>query len=288
MITHEFEYASPSTLAEALGLLADPGAKALAGGMSLIPMMKLRLASPDKLVDLSKIAELNSITEAAGEIRVGALATHNAVESSAVVRGKCPLLSETASMIGDVQVRNMGTMGGSLAHADPAADYPAAMQALEAKIVIASKTGERTVSAKDFFVETFTTAVEPGELVKAVIVPQDGSATGTCYQKLLQPASGFAIVGIAVRLRKTGDKISFARVGVTGLAPNSYRATQVEDALTAGKSVEEAAALVAAGVDANADIFGSSSYRKHVAAVYTARAIRTALSRIAGALAPLA
>ena len=288
MITHEFDYATPSTLAEALGLLADPGAKALAGGMSLIPMMKLRLAAPDKLVDLSRIAELNAISEAAGEIRLGALVTHHAVASSALVRSKCPLLAETASMIGDVQVRNMGTIGGSLAHADPAADYPAAMQALEAKIVIASKAGERTVAAKDFFVDTFTTAVEPGELVKAVVVPQDGNATGTSYQKLLQPASGFAIVGVAVRLRKTGDKISFARVGVTGLAPNSYRATQVEDALVAGKSIDEAAALVATGVDANADIFGSSTYRKHVAAVYTARAIRTALSRITGTVAPVA
>jgi carbon-monoxide dehydrogenase medium subunit len=198
------------------------------------------------------------------------------------------LLAETASMIGDVQVRNMGTIGGSLAHADPAADYPAAMQALEAKIVIASQSGERTVVAKDFFVDTFTTAVEPGELVKAVIVPQDGSATGTSYVKLLQPASGFAVIGIAVRLRITGDKITFARVGVTGLSPNSYRATGVEEALLAGKSVEGAAALVATGVDANADIFGSSSYRRHVASVYTARAIRVALTRISGVSAPVA
>lgn len=280
MITQEFDYATPSTLAEALGLLEDPGAKALAGGMSLIPMMKLRLAAPEKLVDLSRISELNTIAEAGGEIRLGALTTHHAVESSALLRAKCPLLAETASMIGDVQVRNMGTIGGSLAHADPSADYPAAMQALEAKIVLASKTGERTVAAKDFFVDTFTTAVEPGELVTAVLVPQDGEETGTSYQKLLQTASGFAVVGIAVRLRRQGGKITFARVGVTGLAPNSFRATQVEDALLAGKTAEEAAALVAAGVDASSDIQASAAYRKHVAAVYAARAIHAALSRI--------
>jgi carbon-monoxide dehydrogenase medium subunit len=275
-------------MAEALSLLADPGAKPLAGGMSLIPMMKLRLSAPETLVDLSRIAGLNGISEVDGELRIGALATHAQVASNGLVRSKCPLLAETAAMIGDVQVRNMGTMGGSLAHADPAADYPAAMQALEAKITISSTKGERTVSAKDFFVDTFTTALEPGELVTAVSVPQDGNATGTSYQKLLQPASGFAVVGIAVRLRKQGDAITFARVGVTGLSPNSFRAAKVEEALLAGKSVEEASALVADGVDANSDIQASAEYRKHVAAVYTARAIRAALSRIGPTSAPAA
>ena len=140
------------------------------------------------------------IREQSGALHIGATATHHDVESSPLVRGKCPLLAETASHIGDVQVRNMGTIGGSVAHADPAADYPAALQALEAKIVLKGAKSERTVSAEDFFVDTFTTALEPGEIVREVIVPVDGAGTGTNYQKVLQPASGFAIVGVAVRV----------------------------------------------------------------------------------------
>ena len=201
MIPQQFEYSAPKTLDEALGLLAE-GAKPLAGGMSLIPMMKLRLASPEHLVDLGRIKDLSYIREQGTVIHIGATTTHHDVESSPLLRGKCPLLAETASHIGDVQVRNMGTIGGSVAHADPAADYPAALQALEAKIVLRGAKSERTVSADDFFVDTFTTALEPGEIVREVIVPVDGDGTGTSYQKVLQPASGFAIVGIAVRVRK--------------------------------------------------------------------------------------
>ena len=194
------------------------GAKPLAGGMSLIPMMKLRLAAPEHLVDLGRIKDLNYIREEGGALHIGATTTHYEVESSALVRAKCPLLAETASAIGDVQVRNMGTIGGSVAHADPAADYPAALQALEAKIVIRGAKGERTVSAADFFVDTFTTALEPGEIVREIVVPVEDAGTGTNYQKMVQPASGFAIVGIAVRVRRSGGKITMARIGVTGLS----------------------------------------------------------------------
>lgn len=284
MIPQQFEYSAPKTLDEALGLLAE-GAKPLAGGMSLIPMMKLRLAAPEHLVDLGRIKDLSYIREQGGELHIGATTTHHEVESSALVRSKCPLLAETASHIGDVQVRNMGTIGGSVAHADPAADYPAALQALEAKIVLKGAKSERTVSAGDFFVDTFTTALEPGEIVREVIVPIDGDGTGTSYQKVLQPASGFAIVGIAVRVRKQGDKVTMARIGVTGLSNRAFRAKEAEKALE-GRSgspaeIQAVAALVGQGIDANSDLHASADYRLHLAAVYAAKALATALGRIA-------
>jgi carbon-monoxide dehydrogenase medium subunit len=283
MIPQQFEYSAPKTLDEALGLLAE-GAKPLAGGMSLIPMMKLRLANPEHLVDLGRIKDLSYIREEGGALHIGATATHHDVEDSALVRGKCPLLAETASHIGDVQVRNMGTIGGSVAHADPAADYPAALQALEAKIVLKGAKSERTVSAEDFFVDTFTTALEPGEIVREVIVPVDGAGTGTNYQKVLQPASGFAIVGIAVRVRKQGDKVAMARIGVTGLSNRAFRATEAEKALE-GRSgspaeIQAVAALVGKGIDANSDLHASAEYRLHLAAVYAAKALAVALGRI--------
>jgi len=284
MIPQQFEYSAPKTLDEALGLLAE-GAKPLAGGMSLIPMMKLRLAAPEHLVDLGRIKDLSYIREEGGALHVGATTTHHEVESSPLLRGKCPLLAETASHIGDVQVRNMGTMGGSVAHADPAADYPAALQALEAKLVLKGAKSERTVAADEFFVDMFTTALEPGEIVREVIVPVDGAGTGTSYQKVLQPASGFAIVGIAVRVRKQGDKVAMARIGVTGLANRAFRATAAEKALEgrAGTpaEIQAVAALVGQGIDANSDLHASAEYRLHLAAVYAAKALAVALGRIA-------
>ena len=283
MIPQSFEYTAPTTIDEALSLLAS-GAKPLAGGMSLIPMMKLRLAAPEHLVDLGRIKDLNYIRQQGSNLHIGATATHYSVQSSQVVQSMCPLLAETASMIGDPQVRNMGTIGGSVAHADPSADYPAALQALEAQIVIKGPKSERSVSAHDFFLEAFATAIEPGELIREVIVPTEVVGTGTNYQKMAQPASGFAIVGIAVRLRKTGGKLSFARIGVTGLSNVGYRAEAAESALvgSAGSpsDVQRAASLVAEGIDANSDLHASADYRKHMAVVYAARAINAALGQI--------
>jgi len=202
MIAQNFEYAAPSSLKEALSLLAGGDAKILAGGMSLVPMMKLRLASPERLVDLSRVPGLTGITEDKGSIRIGAMTTHHEVEDSALLRGKCPLLAETASNIGDVQVRNMGTIGGSVAHADPSADYPAALLALEAQVRLVSASGERTMALADFLVDTMTTAIEPGEILQEVIVPVEAANVGVSYQKMVQPASGFAIVGVAARVGK--------------------------------------------------------------------------------------
>ena len=283
MIPQNFEYSAPNNLTEALALLADGNAKVLAGGMSLIPLMKLRLAAPEHLVDLGRVTDLKSIREEGGTIRVGATATHYDIESSPLVRGKCPLLAEAASSIGDVQVRNMGTIGGSIAHADPAADYPASLLALEARVRIASAKGERTVGIEQFLVDALTTALDTGEIVREIIVPVEPANAGVSYQKMVQPASGFAIVGVAARVRKSGGKVAFVRVGVTGLAAKAFRATGVEKLLegTTGSAadVQKAAAVVSDGADANSDLHASASYRQQMAKVYTARALTQALSR---------
>jgi aerobic carbon-monoxide dehydrogenase medium subunit len=283
MIPRNFEYSSPSNLNEALALLANGDAKVLAGGMSLIPLMKLRLAAPERLVDLGRVADLKGIREDGGNLHIGSMATHYDIESSALVRGKCPLLAEAASNIGDVQVRNMGTIGGSIAHADPAADYPASLLALEAKVRITSAKGERTLPIDQFLVDALTSALEPGEIVREVIVPVESAATGVSYQKMVQPASGFAIVGAAVRVRKSGGKVTFARVGITGLAAKAIRSTAVEKLLeaTAGSAadIQKAAAVVSDNVDANSDLHASADYRRQMARVYTARALAQALSR---------
>jgi carbon-monoxide dehydrogenase medium subunit len=284
MIPQAFSYSAPKTIDEALKLLAS-GAKPLAGGMSLIPMMKMRLAAPEHLVDLGRIKDLSYIREQGPAIHIGATTTHHAVETSALLRGKCPLLAETAAAIGDVQVRNVGTIGGSIAHADPSADYPAALQALEAQFVLAKAGSQRTVSANDFFIDTFVTALEPEEMIREIIVPAEAAGTGTSYQKVPQPASGFAIVGVAARVRKQNGKVSLARIGITGLSNRAYRAAAAEQALTgtpgAEAAIQAAAALAAQGVDANADLHASSDYRRHLAQVYTARALVTALERSA-------
>lgn len=284
MIPQTFEYSAPTTLEEALGLIAG-GAKPLAGGMSLIPLMKLRLSAPDHVVDLSRIEGLDRISEQDGELRIGAMVTHYALESSAVIRSRCPLLAETAAAIGDVQVRNMGTIGGSVAHSDPAADYPAALMALQAQILVASQSGVRTVPYADFVVDTFLTALEPGEIVKEIIVPVEETGRGTAYQKMSHPASGFAIVGIAARVGRSAGKVTFARVGVTGLSPKAYRATKVEELLigTGGSPAEirQAVAAIDEGVDANSDIHASAEYRRHMARVHAARAVARALDRAA-------
>ncbi len=248
-------------------------------------MMKLRLAAPEHLVDIGRLKDLNYIREEGGAMHIGATTTHYEVESSALVRGKCPLLAETAAHIGDVQVRNMGTIGGSVAHADPSADYPAALQALEAKVVLKGAKTERTVPAADFFIDTFTTALEPGEIIREVIVPVEDQGVGTSYQKMVQPASGFAIVGVAARVRRSGGKITMARIGVTGLSNRAYRANGAEKALEgkagSASEIQNAAALVAEGVDANSDLHASADYRRHLAVVYTTRALAAALARSA-------
>jgi aerobic carbon-monoxide dehydrogenase medium subunit len=284
MITHDFEYFAPTTLTEAFGLLADPGAKALAGGMSLVPMMKLRMAAPEKLVDLRGIAELHSIREAnsmedAGKLEIGAMVTHYELESAPLVRAKCPLLAASAAAIGDVQIRNAGTLGGSVAHADPAADYPAALLALEAEVRITAPNGQRTVTFEDFVLDPFTTLLEPGELVTSILVPVEADGVGSHYQKHAQPASGFPMVGAAARIAVSSGAISFARVAVTGLSGKGYRARKVEEALLAGADPKAACEVLTQGIEASSDIHASAEYRAHLARVAGARAIVRAKDR---------
>jgi carbon-monoxide dehydrogenase medium subunit len=289
MIPASFEYHAPKTLEEAIRLVERHGdeAKLLAGGHSLLPLMKLRLASPRYVVDIGRLRGMSYIREENGHIAIGALTTHAEVEQSDLLKAKCAVLAETASQLGDVQVRNRGTIGGSLAHADPAADYPATILALEAEIVAASSSGTRTIPARDFFVDMLTTQLRPGEILTQVRVPILPPRAGTAYCKLRQPASGFAIVGVAARLDiERGGKITGAVVGITGLGPKAFRAAGVEKALkgksTSPKLLADAARHAAQGIEPLGDLHASAEYRREMAVVFTRRALERALARAQG------
>ncbi len=279
MIPAPFEYFRPQSLDEALSLLTNhEDAKVLAGGHSLIPAMKLRLAQPKTVIDIGRVADLSYVREADGRIVIGALATHYQIESSKLLRDKCPLLAEVAPQIGDVQVRNRGTLGGSLVHADPASDWPAAILALDAELAIAGPNGRRTVRATDFFVDMMQTAVQPNEILCEIRFPT--TAKSVAYVKSAQKASGFAIAGVATvvdKARKT------ASVGISGVAPKPYRAAAVERALgghaLTKETVASAALAAAEGVDPLGDIHASAEFRAHLAQVNTRRALELALSR---------
>lgn len=274
-----FEYHRPSTLSEAVDLLARSGedAKVLAGGHSLIPAMKLRLARPTALVDLSRIPELNYIREDAGGLAIGAMTTHQAIEGSALLRERCPLLPAVAAHIGDVQVRNKGTIGGSLVHADPAADWPAAVLALDAELQVAGSGGLRTIQAADFFVGLLQSAVATGEILCEIRVPATGRSVA--YVKTEQKASGFALCGVAAVLGVNARP----RVGVTGVSATPYRAGAVERALAGAavneKAIAEAASHAADGIEPLSDIHASAEFRAHLARLNTRRALMAAVSR---------
>jgi len=279
MYAAAFDYHRPTTIDEAIALLAKHGddAKLLAGGHSLIPAMKLRLARPTVVVDIARIASLSDIREVGGRLVIGALATHRAVESSALVKSRCPLLAETAAVIGDVQVRNRGTIGGSLAHSDPAADYPAAILALDAEIEVAGPQGRRTIHAADFFVDLLQTSLGADEIITEVRVPP--TARTVAYVKTEQKASGFALAGVAIVVGPDG-----VRIGVTGVAAKAYRAAAAEQALAGQRSptadaIALAASRAADGVDPLNDIHASAQFRAHLAQVNTRRALDTAFSR---------
>lgn len=286
MIATQFDYLAPKTIDEAVALLsqhADNG-KILAGGHSLIPAMKLRLAQPAMLIDISRIKDLSYINENGTSIGIGAMTTHYEIESSDLLKNICPLLPECAATIGDVQVRNKGTIGGSIVHADPAGDFPAAIIALDAEMIVVGANGERTIKAEDFFVDMLTTSLETGEILREIRVNLPEGSFGQSYMKVHQPASGFAIVGVAVSLTRNDDgSCASASVGITGVASIAYRAKEVENALI-GTSLDEQAIASASqhatdGVDANSDLFASEDYRRHLAQVYTQRAILTATER---------
>ena len=284
MIPGSFEYFAPTGLDEALSLLQEHGddAKVLAGGHSLIPTMKLRLAEPAVIIDIGRIGGLKGISESDGKLVIGALTTHHELESSDLVQQRVPLLAQTAAEIGDVQVRNKGTIGGSLAHADPAADWPATILALDADLQIAGPNGERTVKATDFFQGLYETDLGDDEILTAIRLSiPDGNTKGT-YLKLHQVASGFALTGVAVVLTKAGDTCQSVAVGITGVSDAPYRASGVESALTGAAltadNIAAAAARAADGITALEDIHASEAYRQNLAQVYTRRAIEAAAS----------
>ena len=263
MIPAKFDYIKATSVDHAISLLTEHGfdAKILSGGHSLLPAMKLRLNRPAILIDIGGINDLNNITEDGNEIVIGGNCTHNSIASSELVQSQVRILSQTASVIGDVQVRNRGTIGGSLAHADPASDYPATVLACEATIVVKGSGGERSIAATDFFQGIFTTALEDDEIIVAVRFPKVANGV---YKKFFQSASRFAVVGCAAV--KDGSGV---RIGVTGVSDTPYRATAVENAYDGSTS---AAAHAVEGVDVMGDHFASEEYRSHLAKVFVGRA----------------
>lgn len=287
MIPAQFDYLAPRTIDEAVSLLSEhqDDAKILAGGHSLIPAMKLRLAMPQVLIDIGRIEGLAYIKEEGGQILIGAMTTHYQLESSDLLREICPVIPETAAQIGDVQVRNRGTLGGSLAHADPAADWPALMLALDASIVTIGPNGERVIKADDLFVDMLTTSLEPNEIIREIRIDRGEGRVAQSYVKVPQPASGFAVVGVAVNLSLGEDgSCQGARIGVTGVGSRAYRASGVEQAITGqsldAQSIQSAASHATDGVDINGDLYASADYRRHLAQVYIGRAIEAALRKL--------
>ncbi|MDR7594379.1 MAG: xanthine dehydrogenase family protein subunit M [Armatimonadota bacterium] len=288
MIPATFEYVRARSVREAISLLQQHGgrAKLLAGGHSLLPLMKLRLSQPEMLIDLGPVDELRGIREEGGSLVIGALTTHDEVANSPLVRERVPLLAECASQIGDVQVRNRGTIGGNLAHADPAADYPAAALALEAQLECEGPAGSRTVPASQWFVDLLTTALGPDEVLCRVRVPVQTKGQGWSYIKLPHPASGYSLLGVACLVTVDGGVCRDARVAVTGAGPKAVRLTKVEQVLV-GKRLEEAtvaeaARLASDGLEASDDLYASAEYKRHLAVVYTKRALLRAAERAAG------
>ena len=280
MIPSAFDYERATSLDDALVKL-KAGGKIIAGGHSLVPLMKLRLSEPQRLIDIGRIPELRGIREASGQIVIGAATTHHDVATSPVVTKTCPVLAETAATIGDQQVRNRGTIGGSLAHADPSADYPAVMLALGAEFELASPRGRRTVKADDFFQDLFTVDLAPDEIITAVRVRPVRAAA---YAKLYQRASHYAIVGVAAALEVNGGTIASARVGLTGGASHAQRLTNVEQALAGraatSETVDAAGRIAGAGVvNVSSDLHAGEQYRRAMIGVFVRRALAAALAR---------
>lgn len=288
MYASNFDYYRPTSLNEAVSLLQQhKGAKVLAGGHSLLPAMKLRVSSPAALVDISRISGLSGISKDGGNLKIGALTTHNAVATSDMVKAECGLLAETAAHIGDQQVRNRGTIGGSLAHADPAADYPTAIIALGGTLTAMGPKGTRDIAAESFFTGIFTTALADNEVLTMVSLPAYGKSTGVSYMKHRHPASSYAVVGVAAMVMMSGGKCSGARLVVGGVTANPTRVKAAEDALN-GSSADEAACAAAAGKvaaalkDPMSDLYASADYRVHLATVMAKRALMTAAGRAKG------
>lgn len=283
MIPTAFEYTRATSLDDALAKVtaAGGGGKLIAGGHSLVPLMKLRLSEPGTLIDISRLPELAGIREANGKVVIGATTVHHDVATSSLLQQRCPMVTEAAATIGDPQVRNRGTLGGSVAHADPAADMPAVLVALDAEIHLAGPSGPRMVAAPDFFQDLFTVNMAPDEIITSI---EFAPVTTAAYAKLYQRASHFAIVGVAAVLELSGKTITSARIGLTGATSHAQRLASVEHAL-AGQPLSKhtiASAAALAGTDLtglNSDIHASADYRRAMVEVFTRRALEGALAR---------
>lgn len=286
MYSPNFDYYRARSVKDAQQLLAaHPGAKLLAGGHSLVPLLKLRLAAPSALVDIGRIPELRGISRQQDQIRIGALTTHAELAGSTDLRNGAPALADAAATIGDPAVRNRGTIGGNIAHADPASDLPTVLVALDARIVAAGPKGERAIQADQFFTGIMTTALAEDEILVAIQVPVSSQGQGSAYEKFSHPASRYAVVGVAAWLTVKNGTCSAARIALGGLLPNARRATSVEKALvgsgTTGDAVAAAAqhAIADLGRDVTGDIYASAEYRTAMTPVFIKRAVATAVAR---------
>jgi carbon-monoxide dehydrogenase medium subunit len=289
MIPRPFEYIRASTLSDAISFLEkhEGEAKVLAGGQSLIPLMKLRLASPSYVVDINRVPGLEYIEERDGYLAIGALTRHHAFEVSELVRRRYTILADAASVIGDPQVRNMGTIGGALAHCDPAGDWGPVMLALRAEAVVTGPRGQRLERADSLFVDLFTTSLAPAELITEIRVPAPKHRSGGAYMKLERKAGDFAVVGVAAQLSLDANGTCIeAGIGLTGVGKTYVRPVKAEEVLVGKKvtedAIKEAARYAAEAVNPPSDIRASSSYRKAMVEVFTRRALRLALRRAGG------
>jgi carbon-monoxide dehydrogenase medium subunit len=280
VIPAAFDYEVAGSVEDALRLLGgDPEARVLAGGHSLVPAMKLRISRPSKLVDIGRLSDLSYVRDAGQHVAIGALTTHDAVQKDPLVQEHCPIVSSTARKVGDPQVRHRGTIGGSLAHGDPASDLPAVMLALDAELVIVGASGERVVQASGFFTGVFQTAIVSGELLTEIRVPKLGDSTGWSYLKYHRRAQDWATVGVATVVHEDSGAGTRASVALANMGGTPLRATAVESAIAAGSSAVEAAAHAAEGTDPSSDTAASAAFRRHLAQVLTERALGEALMR---------
>ena len=286
MYAADFDYYRAQSLGDAQALLAaHPGAKLLAGGHSLIPLLKLRLAAPSAVIDIGRITELRGVSINDGQIRIGALTTHAELAASADLRRSAAALAEAAAIVGDPAVRNRGTIGGNVAHADPASDLPTVLVALGARVIAVGPRGERTIDAGSFFTGIMTTALEENEILAAIVVPASEAGEGSAYVKFAHPASRYAVLGAAASVRLKDGTCTAASVAVGGLLPSARRARAVEAALTGAAPTDAQVATAAAKVDADlgdevtGDIFASAEYRRAMAPVYVKRALLAAAAR---------
>lgn len=285
MIPPAFEYHAPKTVGEAIGLLGSLGsdAKLLAGGHSLLPMMKLRFAQPEHLIDLNRIAELRGVCEDGNTICIGAMTVENDLIASKLLQAKVPLLVEAAKLIADPQVRNRGTIGGDIAHGDPANDHPALALALDATFTLQGPGGRRSVKADDFFLGTYMTALAEDEILVEIRVPAFAAKTGYSYTKLKRKTGDWATAGAAVVMRMDGGKVSHVRIGLTNLAPAALRASDAEKALIgqalSDATVDAAAKAAMAACDPAEDLRGSVDYKRAMAGQMLKRALREAAAR---------